>query len=452
MQQLSRSARNILTALLAVPLLASCSQSWQNEYAAATKSFKAQKYAEAEAHFRTAAELSAQSSDTTSRPQILLMIARSEAEQGKFRQAHETFHTALKLIETQHGRVSEQYASAMVELSACLYNEQLYTEAEETCKEILSIEQRLPAPNLRVRATALNNLAEIYKKHSDDEQAEKTYLAAIDLYKSDPQIAEHIRGAVETYCNLAMLYKRQDRYDMARKAVQDAMELQQGSKAVEALAMSSVLNTLASIDRAEFDNKSAEENYLQAIELLKKDSKNVAVEETLCDTLDNYADLLLDEHENERAESTYLESVQHGIHSRGKLHPTVAERYVDLGKLYTRIGQYAKAENLLEQALAINSAAFDPESPIVVNTINELSAAYLAEKKYKQADELYAQYIPKLTKELGSGHPHVADALENWALVATRSDNEPHATELRKKAKLIRTALTQPTRPHQFRN
>jgi tetratricopeptide (TPR) repeat protein len=118
-----------------------------------------------------------------------------------------------------------------------------------------------------------------------------------------------------------------------------------------------------------------------------------------------------------------------------------------LGTLYRRLQKYDLAEKHLKEALAINTKSFDYESPIVINTINDLSAVYVDQKKFAEAGDLYAKWIPELSRDLGPSHPHVADALENWALIATKANNPKQAEQLRERAKSIRASLTRPSQP-----
>jgi len=240
-----------------------------------------------------------------------------------------------------------------------------------------------------------------------------------------------------------MLYKRQERFPLARSVADEALKAQEQAKKKNDLSRVAVLNTVASIERAQFDNDSAEKHYKEAVSLLAKhDVDGSAYDEAMCDTLDNYADLQMDLRELEQAEKNYNLSIARGTESRGPNHPSVAERMVDLANLYRRTERYKEAEDLLKHSLDIYSASYDSESPIVINTINDLSAVYLDEKKYQQANKLYEDWLPRLEKRVGPTHAQVADALDNWALVADRSDEDAQAKQLRTRAKTIRLALT----------
>jgi tetratricopeptide (TPR) repeat protein len=322
-----------------------------------------------------------------------------------------------------------------------LYNQQEYRQAEPLCEEALRIERGLPNPSAIIMATSLNNLAEIAKQRQEDDRAESFYREALAIHKQNSD-KRTLRAAVQTYNNLAMLYKGGGRFLLAHQVTDEAQKLQQTVAPSDVVAAASILNTRASISRTHFDNHAAAQSYLDAIALL-----GTTHEEPLCDTLDNYADLLLDQREQEKAEIYYLQAIDHCTNARGAEHPCVAERMVDLGVLYRRLGKFDMAEKNLRQALAINTKSFDFESPIVINTINDLSAVYVDQKKFAEAGDLYAKWVPELTRELGASHPHVADALENWALVASKANNHKQAEELRERAKSIRSALIRPSQP-----
>jgi tetratricopeptide (TPR) repeat protein len=424
-----------------VPLLSACSTSWTEDYRKGAAALKADRFDEAERHLRSAIK----SAKATNRPQAIavavLGLARAHMEQGEYGQARPLFNEAIKLFEQTDGRNSPQVAETLVELSACLYQEQLFADAEPLCLEALKIEATLAKPNLRTVGTAYNNLAEISKRRGDEQSAEDYYQKAIEAYKRDPALVSRL---VDTYCNLAKLYKRQERFAMARGVADTALKTQKALAKQNDIALATVLNTVASIDRAQFDNHAAKAHYEEAIKiLLPHEHKGADFEAALCDTLDNYADLQMDQRNLDVAEQTYLKAIKHCIESRGENHPCVAERKADLANLYRRVQKYKQAETLLKEALRIYIASYESESPIVINTINDLSAVYLDQKMFTEANRLYANWLPQLERELGPAHPHVADALENWAMVAEKSADQKQAGELRIRARAIRISLTE---------
>jgi tetratricopeptide (TPR) repeat protein len=430
--------------LLTVPLLSACGASWSEEYKQGAAALKKGQFDAAESHLQAAAEAATRAGNQQGEAISILGLARAHMEQGEYGQAHPLFEKIVKMLEQARGHNSAAVADAMIELGACLYQEQEFTLAEPVCKEALAIEMRLPKEKQRTATIgmAYNNLAQIARSRDDDAAAEQYFQKAIALYRKDTSNAG--KGSlVQTYCNLASLYNHQERYEEARLLVAQAMDIQKTIIPSDDLSLAAVLNTVASIDRAELNNEAAAEEYDEAIAVLQKRLKDgSAFEKALCDTKDNLADLQAEERDLDLAEKTYLESIQHCIHARGKDHPCVAERMVDLAELYSDTDRYPMAEKLLKRALAIYSASYDTESPIVINTINDLSQVYVEQNKYTEANALYEEWLPRLRHELGDNHPHIADALDNWAMVAEKSNDAQQARELRARAKGIRLALT----------
>lgn len=422
--------------------LAGCAQTWSDDQSRAQQAARRGDFAEAEKYFRRAADGAARAKNPKGSYESLLGLARTLLEEGKYREARPLFETLVKAAERNYGAASSQTAAVLVELAACLYSQQEFTKAEPLCVQAIDIERAQPKPNRQLVVTALNNLAEIKKRAGHEEQAERYYKEAIAMFGDPPEAA---RAIVDAYSNLAMLYKRQGRYALAEEAIDHALKLQNQLPKSDLVGMASVLNAKASIERAQFDNQAAAKHYQDAISLLEKREKSN--EEPLCDTLDNYADLLLDEREYERAEGEYIAAVEHCKNARGPNHPCVAERMVDLGNMYRRTGQFDKSEAMLKDALRIYSQSLDADSPIVVNTINDLSAVYVDRKKYSEAIAIFEKWLPELEAELGQNHPHVADAIENWAMVVNQSSDTTRAAMLRARAKGIRSAFKIDSKP-----
>lgn len=430
--------------LLMVPALTSCGVTWSQEYRDGAEALKNGDFKAAEAKLKAAADAAAVAGNAQGKAIALLGLARTHMEEGEFTQARPFFQQVVKMLEQSRGHNSAVVADAMIELGACLYQQQEFAQSEPICREALAIELRLPKDKQR-KATigmAYNNLGQIAKGRDDDALAEQMFRKAIEVYRSDPSTLGKV-ALIQTYCNLSALYNHQERYEEARLVAAQALEIQKSISPPDDLSLVAILNAVASIDRAELNNEVAAQEYNEAILILGKHGKDgTAFEKALCDTKDSLADLEFGQRDVDNAERTYLESIEHCVHARGGDHPCVAERMVDLAELYSDTQRYPQAETLLKRALAIYSASIDPESPVVINTINELSSVYVEEKKYGDANALYEEWLPRLRRELGDNHPRVADALDNWALVADRSNSSQQARELRARAKGIRLALT----------
>jgi tetratricopeptide (TPR) repeat protein len=436
----------IVASLALLPALAGCTgvDTAQREYIAGVDAFVKHDLSEADHHLNRSIELCANAPNKQQQlSDSLLFLARVYSEQGRFASAEQQLKRALAIIEQLYGPESRQTATALVELAACHHTQGEYLQAEPLCLRALSIEHKvLPAHDLLVAATA-NNLAEIYQKLEKDAQAERYFEMALNAYRSSSTERAR-RGVIAELNNLAMFYKHENKLDEARRQAEEALKLCEESGPSFEDQRAKTLNTLAALDRAEFDFSAAESNYGQAIAAAEASK---AAHEILCETLDNYADMIMaDQHNFAGAEPIYLKAIEHCKHVHGAMHPMVAERMNDLADVYRHTGRYEQAAALLEQVLAVDRVAFEADSPITIDSMNNLSDVYLKLGKYQQAQRVYADWLPKLEEVLGTDHPHVADALENWALVAQRSADGQQAQSLRRRAREIRLKLMQQTK------
>ena len=79
------------------------------------------------------------------------------------------------------------------------------------------------------------------------------------------------------------------------------------------------------------------------------------------------------------------------------------------------MGEYAKAEPLLQEALRIRQKVLGPEHPDTAKSLNNLAALYQDMGEYAKAEPLYQEALRIRQKVLGSEHPDTATSLNNLA-------------------------------------
>ncbi|MBA2305541.1 MAG: tetratricopeptide repeat protein [Acidobacteria bacterium] len=99
--------------------------------------------------------------------------------------------------------------------------------------------------------------------------------------------------------------------------------------------------------------------------------------------------------------------------------PKCAECYVNLGAIYSRKQDWAKAEESYKKALEVN-----PES---AESYNGLANAYNAQKKFTEAQAMNAEATKRMT---AAGGPGNADAFYNQGVIAWNGNDFPKAQEL----------------------
>jgi len=99
----------------------------------------------------------------------------------------------------------------------------------------------------------------------------------------------------------------------------------------------------------------------------------------------------------------------------GPDHPKTADALNDLGFIFQKIGNYAKAEPLYQETLRIRQKVLGPEHSDTANSLNNLASLYWAMGEYVKAEPLLKEALGIRQKVFGSGHPDTAQSLNNLA-------------------------------------
>src|SRR5438445_169482 len=97
------------------------------------------------------------------------------------------------------------------------------------------------------------------------------------------------------------------------------------------------------------------------------------------------------------------------------------------------MGDYAKAEPLIQRALKIKEKAVGPEHPNTATSLNNFAALYRRMGDYAKAEPLY-QRVKIREKTLGSERPDTATSLENLSLLMLDAGRRAEATQRAKQA------------------
>lgn len=114
-----------------------------------------------------------------------------------------------------------------------------------------------------------------------------------------------------------------------------------------------------------------------------------------------------------------------------------AEMFRMIGKVYTRLGEYERAENILNQAISRKRENSEKEPVAVAESLNELAVAITRQGRYNEARVLYEEALEIQIDHFGESHPEVANTLQlmgSWYPVTGLDE----ALELQKEALNIR--------------
>jgi len=100
---------------------------------------------------------------------------------------------------------------------------------------------------------------------------------------------------------------------------------------------------------------------------------------------------------------------------RGPEHPETADALNNLGLVFEKIGDSAKAEPLFQEALRIRQKVLGPEHPGTAQSLNNLAELYQAMDEYAKAKPLLQEALRVRQKVLGPENPLTAQSLNNLA-------------------------------------
>jgi tetratricopeptide (TPR) repeat protein len=131
------------------------------------------------------------------------------------------------------------------------------------------------------------------------------------------------------------------------------------------------------------------------------------------DYLSNLADLAHTLGEYEKAVEYYEQALASYLNTYEENHPGVAISRNNLGATWDSLGKYKKAIGYYEQALASDLKTYGEDHPDVAIDRNNLGMAWLALGEYKKAIVYLEQALASDLKTYGEDHPQVATYQNN---------------------------------------
>jgi CHAT domain-containing protein/Tfp pilus assembly protein PilF len=122
----------------------------------------------------------------------------------------------------------------------------------------------------------------------------------------------------------------------------------------------------------------------------------------------------------------------------GAEHRDVAAAIDSLADIYTKRGEYLKAEPLHRRALAIREKALGQDHPDTGASLDNLAELYYYQGKYVEAEQLFKRALDIREKKLGYDHPDTALNLNNLAVLYSSQGKYAEAESLNKRALDIR--------------
>jgi esterase/lipase superfamily enzyme/Tfp pilus assembly protein PilF len=289
-----------------------------------------------------------------------------------------------------------------------LYVAGRYPQAIELANRALALGEETFGPDHASVATALHNLAELYRAAGRSALAEPLMLRAL-------AVREKVLGPDDTSVgltlnNLAGLYLGQGRYKEAEEAFRRSIAVRTKAYPPDHPDIGQSYNNLAQLYQIQTRYAEAEDLYLLAIEIFVK-----ARSRSLGAALNNLAQLYQVQGRYVEAEPLFKGALTISRKVGGAEHQSVGVSLCTLASLYTDQGRYEESEALHERGLAILKRTLGPEHPMVGTVLNNLAQLYRAQGRDADAEPVILRSLAIREKKLRPGHADVGQSLNNLA-------------------------------------
>jgi len=250
----------------------------------------------------------------------------------------------------------------------------LYDQAKPLLNAAVTQRRDLREPNPVQLSESLNHLGDVLTLQAAYDDAARNYEEALALQRAQPQNPQAPALLAKGQFGLGVVFYQQGRYPEAERLLRDALATQ---KALLGETHGEIARTLQNLSKV----AEAAGNLEAAIPLMQS-----AVD------------------------------MQRKV--RGKLpHPDLAEELNDLGYMRQQNGQYAAAEALFLESLAMKRVLLGEKHPEIAMGLNNLAYLFQDKRDLKRAEATYREALKMQRELLGNVHPDVAKTRNNLAFV-----------------------------------
>ena len=289
-----------------------------------------------------------------------------------------------------------------------------------------------------VRAQLLDTIGVVYQSLALYDDSERLLDRALAL-RREVFGEDHLEVA-ETLVNLAVLYRRQGRYDDVEAPGRRALEIQETAAAdPHDLIASLTILGLAYRDLGRYpESESLHERALEIGEsALEPDDP------ALASSLDNLGLAYSIQSRYAEAEPLHERSLVIREETLGPDHPVLVGSLYPLARVYKNSGRDAEAEQLYRRALAIREQTLAPDHPDVAQSLTVLGLFFKERGRYRDAVPLLERAL-EINEEALGPHPYLALSYSVLALVYTELGRFDEAGRLHERALALREELLGP--------
>lgn len=252
---------------------------------------------------------------------------------------------------------------------------------------------------------ALAKMHDLQLKFAD---AATVYEAAVAAYSNAEDMGKAHASTLIARVSLARNHQNQGRYKEAASALDEICGALKETAGEHHSETAKCLVQLASVHRQTGDYQRADDLY-KAIVADQQAVLGPANTATLA-TLNDQADLYL-------KQARYKEAVEilTGVikEAAGKDLPNEFTGKLYLAQAYDELGDYAKAEPLLKEAVDYQTRTLGTGHPYTITSLNSLGAVLRKEGRLAEAERTFADVHERYRKTLGEKHPSTIVAANN---------------------------------------
>lgn len=334
-------------------------------------------------------------------------------------------------------------AKRLSEQALQLSDKREYDEAVSLAKRALWIFETIRGPHHPEVATALNNLAAIYRAAGDLNRAEPLDSRA-QAIREKALGAEDVAVAI-SLSNLAMSYVNKGDYAAAEPIFGSALKIFEKVNRTESAEFATVLDNLGGLYHQTGEFERAEPLHQRALAIREKVFGKEHLE--VAGSLNNLASTLGSKRDYGKAELLFHRALEINEKALGPVHPEVARSLNNLAGVYMARSDYMRAQPMYERALEINEKAFGSENPYVAMSLNNLAQVYERRNDRGKAEPLYRRALAIMEKAYDPGHPSVATLCNNLAMLVEIKGESAAAESLYLRALAIREKIFGPEHP-----
>ena len=325
---------------------------------------------------------------------------------GLYEKAEPHLARALLIQRRLHGPTHRAVRQAMQDLASLFEKRGDVEQAERLYRDALGIERRLGGQDTAT-AALLDDVARVRQEQGDLVQSEQLQREALDIRRR--LLGDHHADVAASLNNLAVVYGQRGEYAVAESLHREALSVIREARGSDDAEVAQALSTVAGILSYQKKFVAADSFFLPALAVRRR---VLGVEHPdYAWTVLSYATSLYERGDYAGAAARAREALA----LRGKTlpdeHPVVAGSLLYLGRSLDRTGDSSGAERALRECLQIREKNLPPGHWLIGAAESVLGEHYLLVRDYPTAERHLVAGFEALRSARGEDHPRTQEAL-----------------------------------------